>query len=185
MACATLVVAVVLVSLGAQATPDGSSNGSNGSNDGEARLWDCVGAAACHEAFVSGFGAAYGYGGVLEPLVARELQRLGGDVYADYTGSSLYLASQVEAVAGELTSTAFGNPHSASPSSLRSTDAVDDARAEVLAFFGVTEATHSVVFTSGATAALKLVGGAFPWSAKSEFAFTVVNHNSVGRCRCG
>jgi molybdenum cofactor sulfurtransferase len=35
------------------------------------------------------------------------------------------------------------------------------------------------VFTSGATSALKLVGEAFPWSAESEYWYTVENHNSV------
>jgi len=49
----------------------------------------------------------------------------------------------------------------------------------VLRFFGVTEATHTLVFTSGATGALRIVGSSFPWTNQSEFMFLLVNHNSV------
>ncbi|KAL6314879.1 hypothetical protein AAG906_029096 [Vitis piasezkii] len=38
---------------------------------------------------------------------------------------------------------------------------------------------YKCIFTSGATAALKLVGEAFPWSSESNFMYTMENHNSV------
>jgi molybdenum cofactor sulfurtransferase len=45
---------------------------------------------------------------------------------------------------------------------------------------GVLSSFAQVVFTAGATAALKLVGEAFPWSASSSTcAYLTVNHNSA------
>lgn len=38
---------------------------------------------------------------------------------------------------------------------------------------------YKCIFTSGATAALKLVGEAFPWSHQSSYMYTMENHNSV------
>ncbi|AAG10824.1 Similar to molybdopterin cofactor sulfurase [Arabidopsis thaliana] len=38
---------------------------------------------------------------------------------------------------------------------------------------------YSCLFTSGATAALKLVGETFPWTQDSNFLYTMENHNSV------
>jgi molybdenum cofactor sulfurtransferase len=35
------------------------------------------------------------------------------------------------------------------------------------------------VFTAGAMLALKLVGGTFPWSSKSEYLYMMENHNSM------
>ena len=47
------------------------------------------------------FGEAYGYGGRIDELYAREVgPRLGpGEHYLDFTGSGLYLSSQIEALA--------------------------------------------------------------------------------------
>lgn len=145
----------------------------------ERPLVACSSTEACREAFYRVFGDEYGYGGALEGIVATGLQRFGSDVYVDYTGSAPYLETQIEAVHEELKKSMFGNPHSSNPSSRQATDAVDDARDAVLRFFGVTEATHTLVFTSGATGALRIVGSSFPWTNQSEFMFLLVNHNSV------
>lgn len=50
---------------------------------------------------------------------------------------------------------------------------------QVLAFCNASPGEYLCVFTSGATSALKLVGETFPWSAESEYWYTVENHNSV------
>ena len=67
----------------------------------------------------------------------------------------------------DLTSSLYGNPHSQNPSSRLSADAIDHVRDLVLAHFGTTAQEYDVIFTSGCTGALKLVGEIFPW-AKEE-----------------
>jgi len=46
---------------------------------------------------------------------------------------------------------------------------IQRARQEVLEWFGADGGDYSVIFTSNATGALKLVGETFPWGAGSEF----------------
>lgn len=46
-------------------------------------------------------------------------------------------------------------------------------------FFSASEEEYSLIFTSGATAALKLVGEIFSWTAESTFAYTLDSHSSV------
>lgn len=48
--------------------------------------------------------------------------------YLDYTGSSIYANSQVEAVFAELRTHLFGNPHSANPSSSLASERVEEGR---------------------------------------------------------
>jgi molybdenum cofactor sulfurtransferase len=50
---------------------------------------------------------------------------------------------------------------------------------QVLDYLNASPKDYKCIFTSGATAALKLVGEAFPWSRQSSFMYTMENHNSV------
>jgi len=50
---------------------------------------------------------------------------------------------------------------------------------QVLDYFNASPKEYKCIFTSGATAALKLVGEAFPWNRSSSFMYTMENHNSV------
>ena len=59
----------------------------------------------------------------------------------------------------------YGNPHSQNPSSQLSADAVDGIRELVLQHFNTDSSHYDVIFTSGCTAALKLLAESFPWSA--------------------
>ena len=88
-----------------------------------------------------------------------------GVTYLDHAGATLYAKSQVEAHTIGLTANLYGNPHSQSPSSQASTAAVDHVRDLVLRFFGTDSDHYDVVFTSGCTAALKLLSECFPWRA--------------------
>lgn len=63
----------------------------------------------------------------------------------------------------------FGNPHSANPSSTRSSERIDAVRELVLKFFNADPAEYQVVFTKSATGALQLTGEAFPWTDSSVF----------------
>ena len=106
-----------------------------------------------------------------------------GHIYLDYTGGSLYADSQVRAHAELLRQGIFGNPHSGSLSSMASTSLVEDTRKRILRFFNAPPDVYTVVFTQNATAALKLVGEAYPFAAGSRFLLPFDNHNSVNGIR--
>src|SRR3954451_12320390 len=59
----------------------------------------------------------------LDELRATQYGRLDarGEVYLDYTGGSLYAASQLEEHLAQLRGTVYGNPHSVNPTSSAST----------------------------------------------------------------
>jgi len=116
-----------------------------------------------------------------EELRAREFARLdeGGHVYLDYTGSGLYAECQVRDHDEFLEHHVLGNPHSENPASAIATRLVERARRDVLAFFDANPEEYTVVFTSNASAALKLVGEAFPFEQGSRFTLPEDNHNSV------
>jgi selenocysteine lyase/cysteine desulfurase len=121
----------------------------------------------------------------IDRLRAAEYGRLDrdGHIYLDYTGGSLYAESQVRAHADQLAAGVFGNPHSGSLSSMASTALVERTRRRVLEFFNAPPGLYTVVFTQNATAALKLVGEAYPFAAGSRFVLPFDNHNSVNGIR--
>lgn len=118
-------------------------------------------------------------------LRAREFPRLDATrhAYLDYTGSALYPDSLVRGHAELLRGTVLGNPHSENPASRASTERVDEARAAVLRFFDADPAEYGVCFTANATAAIKLVGEAFPFGPGSRYLLATDNHNSINGVR--
>jgi selenocysteine lyase/cysteine desulfurase len=118
-------------------------------------------------------------------LRAREFARLDlrGDTYVDYTGSGLPARSQVERHRALLDAELIGNPHSHNPASIRATELVEQARADVLRFFGVDATTQTVVFTANASAAAKLVAEAYGFAAGSRLVLLADNHNSINGIR--
>lgn len=120
-----------------------------------------------------------------EALRAREFSRLAarGQAYLDYTGSGLYGSSQIEWHRDWLADRILGNPHSENPASLESTGEVEKVKERVLAFFGADPAEYDLVFTANASAAIKLVGEAFPFEKGSRFVLSTDNHNSIGGIR--
>lgn len=131
--------------------------------------------------FLTRYRREYGYEGRIDDMYAREIGvRLPpGHHYLDYTGSSLYCNSTLQAAVAELQSHVFGNPHSDNPSSVLSTERVEEMRDMVRQFFNAPASDYQVVFTASATGSLKLVGETFPWTPASEFRYLRVNHNSV------
>ena len=122
---------------------------------------------------------------VLDELRASEYGRLDarGEVYLDYTGGSLYAASQLEEHLGQLRDAVYGNPHSVNPTSSAATVLVEQARAAVLRFFNAPESEYACIFTANATGALRLVGEAYPFGPQDAFLATFDNHNSVNGIR--
>lgn len=132
--------------------------------------------------FLKQFGADYGYPDAprgIDDMRATEFKRLEGTVYLDHAGATLYSEEQMADVAKDLTSNVYGNPHSQSDSSMATSDLVTSARHQVLKYFNASPRDYRCVFTSGATAALKLVGECFPWTRNSCYMYTMENHNSV------
>jgi len=128
---------------------------------------------------------AYAGTAALDALRAAEYGRLDAQqhVYLDYTGGSLYAASQVQDHAALLGQHVFGNPHSASLCSTTATRLVEQARRAVLSYFNAPREEYTAVFTLNASAALKLVGEAYPFGPDSRYLLTVDNHNSVNGIR--
>src|ERR687894_3230693 len=122
---------------------------------------------------------------VLDELRASEYGRLDarGDVYLDYTGGSLYAASQLEEHMRLLREAVYGNPHSVNPTSSAATVLVERARAAVLRYFDADEGEYACIFTPNATGALRLVGEAYPFGPRDRFLATFDNHNSVNGIR--
>ncbi|CAD6335891.1 unnamed protein product [Miscanthus lutarioriparius] len=132
--------------------------------------------------FLEKFGGDYGYPDAprgIDELRAAEFKRLEGMVYLDHAGATLYSEAQMADVARDLMSNVYGNPHSQNDSSMASSDIVTSVRHQVLKYFNASPRDYKCIFTSGATAALKLVGECFPWSRDSCYMYTMENHNSV------
>ncbi|CAL5041460.1 unnamed protein product [Urochloa decumbens] len=134
------------------------------------------------EEFLEQFGEDYGYPDArrgIDELRAADFKRLEGMVYLDHAGATLYSEAQMADVTKDLMSNVYGNPHSQSDSSMATSDLLTSARHQVLKYFNASPRDYKCVFTSGATAALKLVGECFPWSTDSCYMYTIENHNSV------
>ena len=108
-------------------------------------------------------------------------------VYLDHAGATLYAQSQIKEVAHDLLSNCYSNPHSQSPSSRLTHDLIDQTRADILNFFNADPTVYSLIFTSGATASLKLVAESFQFKLPSEnlnehsgsFVYIKESHTSV------
>ncbi|KAA8899196.1 hypothetical protein TRICI_006365 [Trichomonascus ciferrii] len=98
----------------------------------------------------------YGYGGRIEEIRGQEYM-IGDETYLDHAGATLYARSLVEESSKALLSNVYGNPHSRSPASERSTDMVHKTRMKVLDMLNADSTEYDVVFTANATAAVKLV----------------------------
>jgi len=125
----------------------------------------------------------YGYNGTLYQLRADEFPQLGSgenrSIYLDFTGSGLPQKRQLEESTEQLESALFCNIHSDSRCSRETEMAVEEVRDHILDFFHAPRGTYSVIFTSGATGALHLLGESFPWSEDSKYLYSKHNHNSV------
>ncbi|EEU48474.1 uncharacterized protein NECHADRAFT_90012 [Fusarium vanettenii 77-13-4] len=105
----------------------------------------------------SGGTNGYRYNVAVEHFRAREYPMLQDSVYLDHAGTTLCSKSLMDAFTSSMMETIYGNPHSASPSSQNSTSRIEDARMNLLNFFGADPAEYDVVFVANATAGVKLV----------------------------
>ncbi|TRY87155.1 hypothetical protein DNTS_024224 [Danionella cerebrum] len=136
------------------------------------------------ESFKS-FWHSYGYGVDQQGLIEQEFNRIKGLTYLDHAGTTLFPKSQIKAFYDDISRNIYGNPHSHNPCSRLTHDTVETVRYRILQHFNTSPEEYSVIFTSGCTAALKLVADTFPWTAGSsqnpgsQFCFLTDNHTSV------
>ncbi|KAM3605669.1 uncharacterized protein V6R79_002657 [Siganus canaliculatus] len=127
----------------------------------------------------------YGYGGNLRDVIEQEFPRIKGITYLDHAATTLYPESLIRDYCQDISRNLYGNPHSHNPSSRLTHDTIEMVRYRVLQHFNTTPEEYSVIFTSGCTAALKLVAESFPWrpqtesEAGSRFSYLTDNHTSV------
>nr|POE51550.1 molybdenum cofactor sulfurase [Quercus suber] len=91
----------------------------------------------------------------------KEFPMLEKSLYLDHAGTTLYSKSLMDGFHGDMMGTLYGNPHSASPSSQRSTMEIENVRLELLRYFKADPQDFDIVFTANATAGLKTVAEAF------------------------
>ncbi|GAV05732.1 hypothetical protein RvY_15813 [Ramazzottius varieornatus] len=113
----------------------------------------------------------------------EEFPLLSENVYLDHAGSTLYARSQIDALCSQLQSNLFTNPHSGHLFSQNTAQEIAKVRNRILKFFHTDAAQYSVVFTSGATASMKLVAECFLYGTDGVFAHLAEIHTSVGGMR--
>jgi len=150
----------------------------------QAPAYELAGGAAAEAAFLRRY-PGFDPDGAFARLRRDEYGRLdrAGHVYLDYTGGGLHADGQIEEHAALLRDRVLGNPHSRNPASLASSQLVEQARQAVCDFLRAPRDEYLCVFTANASAALRLVGEAYPFAPGGRFALTVDNHNSVNGIR--
>ncbi|XP_014112281.1 PREDICTED: molybdenum cofactor sulfurase [Pseudopodoces humilis] len=127
----------------------------------------------------------YGLGDGLRALRDREFPRLRGITYLDHAGSALFPESLLKAFTDDLRNNVYGNPHSQNISSKLTYDTIEHVRYRILQHFHTTAEDYTIIFTSGCTAALKLIAESFPWipegtkQPSSRFCYLTDSHTSV------
>lgn len=97
----------------------------------------------------------------------------------DYATRVLYPDSLMTDLTELMSKELFGNTHSESQSSERSTDAVEDLRRDILTFLGTSLSNYTVVFTHSNGQAMKTLIESIPFNSSSSFFFSSSSHNDL------
>ncbi|KAG9881611.1 PLP-dependent transferase, partial [Aureobasidium melanogenum] len=100
------------------------------------------------------------YDAYIEHMRQTEYPMLKDAAYLDHAGTTLYSKSLLETFTADMLGNLYGNPHSASQASQRSTNQVQDVRLQLLRFFDASPDDFDLVFVANATAGIKLVADA-------------------------
>ncbi|KRT84437.1 hypothetical protein AMK59_2598, partial [Oryctes borbonicus] len=98
--------------------------------------------------------------------------------YLDHAGSTLYSEKQMSNILSDFSNNLYSNPHSNSTSSKITHDCIDQVRYQILNHFNTNTDEYSVIFTNGATGALKLISESFDYN-NGHFVYLQDNHTSV------
>ncbi|KAF9429276.1 hypothetical protein BGZ76_001556 [Entomortierella beljakovae] len=111
----------------------------------------------------------YGYNANINTIRKEQYPQLKDSIYLDHAGATLPAQHLLKKFSEDLTSNLYANPHSKSPSSQATSARVDSARKKILEHFKASiHGKWDVIFTANATAGIKLVGDAFPWTRRSS-----------------
>lgn len=101
-------------------------------------------------------------------------------VYLDAAGAAVPNKEFMDSVCQEMMGLSFGNPHSVGNAASNNTaNRISEARDLVRKHFRVHSDEYDVVFTSGATASMNLVGQSFPWNEGSYMCYPMNSHTSL------
>ncbi|KAJ6569662.1 pyridoxal phosphate-dependent transferase [Mycena capillaripes] len=139
------------------------------------------------QTFLLEAGSAYGYElghTAFHQQCDTEYPSLQSTTYLDYAASAPPGRSTLHRLSEKLATTLYSNPHSRSTSSVATSLEIERCRGRVLEdLFGLDDARKraqwDVIFTAGATAAMKLVGDAFPWQEGSKYCYLKQSHTSL------
>ncbi|KAL1465074.1 hypothetical protein WDU94_004669 [Cyamophila willieti] len=98
--------------------------------------------------------------------------------YLDYTGAGIYSQSQINNISEQFKFCLLSHPHGSSVLSDLCVAEVDQIRSLILQYFDTDSDQYSIIFTSGATAAIKTVSEYFQFNGGS-FVYLTDNHTSV------
>ncbi|KAL8975803.1 MAG: hypothetical protein Q9205_008064 [Flavoplaca limonia] len=117
----------------------------------------------------------------IDRIRRKEYPLLNKTTYLDHAGSTPHPKSLMKDYQKLMNAHLFGNPHSQSPSSLRSTEVVETGRLRMLHFFRADPEHFDLVFVANATAALKLVAEGVRGHAKSRlwYGYHADSHTSL------
>lgn len=96
-------------------------------------------------------------------------------LYLDHAGAPLFPRILIESSTSDILSTLPSNPHSNKEQKKR----IDLIRDATLRFFGASPEKFSLVWCSGATGALRLLGEQFRWNHGSIYGYCTNNHTSL------
>ncbi|ORZ06286.1 pyridoxal phosphate-dependent transferase [Lobosporangium transversale] len=118
----------------------------------------------------------YGYNGAIDTIRKEQYPQLKDAIYLDHAGATLPAHHLLQKFTADLTSNLYANPHSKSPSSQASSTRVESARQKILEHFKASiHGEWDVIFTANASAGIKLVGEAFPWTRRQSSTATSAN----------
>lgn len=100
-------------------------------------------------------------------------------MYLDFAGTTVYSTGLLEQTSRDLSGKVYGNPHSRHPASQELKKVVEQTRSRVLKHFNLSPKIYDVIFTSGATGAIKLGGEMFPWKGKTKLWYLRESHTSI------
>ncbi|KAI6887709.1 PLP-dependent transferase [Hortaea werneckii] len=124
--------------------------------------------------------SAEAYDSYIESMRKEQYPMLRETLYLDHAGTTPYSKRLMDHFHAEMMGSLFGNPHSVSPSSQRSTQMIEDTRLQLLSFCGADPDDFDVVFTANSTAAIKLVMEAFrEQDAGFWYGYHVDSHTSL------
>ncbi|CAH0028627.1 unnamed protein product [Clonostachys rhizophaga] len=131
-------------------------------------------------ALPSGISNVSSYNEAVANMRQREYPMLQDATYLDHAGAALYSKSLMDEFAAEMTSTLFGNPHSASVPSQSSTSRIENIRLRLLSFFHADPCDFDLIFVANATAGVRLVTEGFRTQPRGfHYAYHQACHTSL------